>query len=142
MQMLLLSICLVQAASAKDDPPPILVPDQIWAAEAGVHPTTQPARIYDGIADALKTVPQGVLPSKPGEWNDAKIDAANVALEAHVQKRRMRIRINVAGVTRYGENNGYYVTAKPRRHPSNHDRSPGRFFRQGDVGSCQAHDRR
>jgi hypothetical protein len=113
MRMLLLSICLVQAASATDDPPPLLLPEPIWAAEAGVHPTTQPGRVYDGISDALKTVPPGVLPSKPEDWNVAKMDAANLAFEAHVQKRRLKIRLNVAEVARNATGDGYDVKAKP-----------------------------
>jgi hypothetical protein len=98
-----LVLCLVLASNRRthlDDAAPLLGDDFIWAAEAGDHATTRPAVTFDGIEDALKMVPHGVLPSKPEEWTVAKVDAANIALAAHVQGRLLRLHMSVVAITR------------------------------------------
>jgi len=73
-------------------------------------PTTQPAKVLEGIESALKMVPSGVLPTRPEEWTVAKRDVANSAFDQKVKGQRLKIHIKVSGVGKDGED--YVVAAE------------------------------
>jgi hypothetical protein len=74
-------------------------------------PASQPAeKVFDGLDDALKTVPAGVLPKKPEEWTVAKRDVANAAFDQKVKGQRLKVRVKVAGVGKDGDD--YIVSAE------------------------------